>query len=108
MARTIGFLGTGLMGRGMARNLIRKGHSVRIYNRTRSKAEEVAKLGGQVVGSPAEAAEGAEVVVTMLADPAAMLQVVEGKNGVLESIPAGAVLIDSSTISPPTALRIMK
>jgi 3-hydroxyisobutyrate dehydrogenase/2-hydroxy-3-oxopropionate reductase len=108
MKKTIGFIGTGLMGRGMARCLIRNGHSVRIYNRTRSKAEEVAQLGGEVASSPAEAAEGAEVIVTMLADPAAILGVVEGKKGILATINRDAVLIDSSTISPPTTLQILQ
>lgn len=106
MQRTIGFIGTGLMGRGMARNLIRKGHRVRIFNRTRSKAEEVARLGGELVGTPAAAAEGAEVIITMLSDPKAVLDVVEGEHGLLKTVQADAVLIDSSTISPPTTLRV--
>lgn len=106
MGRNIGFIGTGLMGRGMARNLIRKGHKVRIYNRTRAKAEEVAQLGGTVVNSAADAAQGAEIVVTMLADSAAVLEVVEGSNGVLSTIQAGTVLIESSTVSPATTLRV--
>lgn len=106
MAKTIGFIGTGLMGRGMARNLVRKGHSVKIYNRTRAKAEDAAKIGGKVVSTPAEAAEGSEVIVTMLADPAAVLEVIEGDRGVLSTISRGAVLIDSSTVSPPTSLRV--
>jgi 3-hydroxyisobutyrate dehydrogenase-like beta-hydroxyacid dehydrogenase len=106
MPRKIGFVGVGLMGRGMARNLIRKGHSVTIYNRNRQKAEEVAQIGGQIVDSPAEAAQGAEVVVTMLADPTALLNVSEGPNGILSAIRPGAILIDSSTVSPTTTLRI--
>jgi 3-hydroxyisobutyrate dehydrogenase-like beta-hydroxyacid dehydrogenase len=103
----MGFIGTGLMGAGMTRSLIRKGHAVRIYNRTRSKAEAVARLGGEVVNSPAEAARGADVIVTMLADPAALLGVVEGERGILAGIRPGAVLIDSSTVSPPTTLRVL-
>jgi 6-phosphogluconate dehydrogenase len=106
--KKIGFIGTGLMSRGMARSLIRKGHSVRIYNRTRAKAEEVAQSGGEVVDTPAEAAKEADVIVTMLADPTAVLAVVEGAEGVLTSVRPGAVLIDSSTISPPTTLHVMK
>jgi 3-hydroxyisobutyrate dehydrogenase-like beta-hydroxyacid dehydrogenase len=106
MPRKIGFIGVGLMGRGMARNLIRKGNSVALYNRNRSKAEEVAQLGGQVVNSPAEATQGADVVVTMLADPAALLSVTEGANGVLSAIRPGTILIDSSTVSPTATLRV--
>jgi 3-hydroxyisobutyrate dehydrogenase-like beta-hydroxyacid dehydrogenase len=108
MKKKIGFIGTGLMGSGMARSLIRKGHEVRIYNRTRAKAEEVAKLGGVVAATPADAARDADVVVTMLADPAALLGVMEGPDGVLSSIKQGAVLIDSSTVSPPTTLRVLE
>lgn len=103
---TIGFIGLGLMGRGMARCLIRAGHDVRLYNRTRSRAEEVAQLGGTVVGSPAEAADGADAIVTMVADPAALIDVIEGPRGILSTIRPGTILIDSSTVSPPTTLRV--
>ena len=98
------------MGRGMAANLIRKGHTVKAYNRTRAKAEEVAKLGAtaSVADSPAQAAEGADVVITMVADPAALFEVIEGANGVLNTIQRDSVLIDSSTVSPPTTLRVME
>jgi 3-hydroxyisobutyrate dehydrogenase-like beta-hydroxyacid dehydrogenase len=108
MSKTIGFIGAGLMGRGMARSLIRKGYHVRIYNRTRSKAEEVAQLGGEVAATPADAARGANVLVTMLADPNAVMNVVAGDDGILASVTPGTVLIDSSTISPPTTLRVLE
>src|SRR5262245_58761180 len=104
--KKIGFIGAGLMGRGMARNLIRKGHDVRIYNRTRAKAEEVAGIGGTVADTPADAARDADVIVTMLADPTALLGVVEGGHGILATVRSGAVLIDSSTVSPPATLRV--
>lgn len=106
MGRTIGFVGTGLMGRGMARSLIRKGHAVRIYNRTRAKAEEVAQLGGTVAATPGEAALGADVVVTMLADPRAVADCFEGPTGILSTLSKGAVVIDSSTVSPPTTQKM--
>jgi 3-hydroxyisobutyrate dehydrogenase len=102
---TVGFIGLGLMGRGMARCLIRAGYTVRLYNRTRSRAEEVATLGGTVADSPAEAADGADAVVTMVADPAALIDIIEGKYGVLATIRPGTILIDSSTVSPPATLR---
>ncbi len=106
MGRKIGFVGIGIMGRGMARNLIRKGHEVKLCNRTRAKAEEAARDGGTVVASPAEAARDAEVVVTMLPDPPALLDAVEGPQGILATIQPGAVLIDSSTVSPQATLRV--
>jgi 3-hydroxyisobutyrate dehydrogenase-like beta-hydroxyacid dehydrogenase len=79
---------------------------LKIYNRTRSKAEEVAEGGATVVNSPAEAASGSEIVVTMLADPAAVLGVMEGEDGILSSIAPGSIVIDSSTISPPTTQAV--
>ncbi len=106
MGREIGFIGLGLMGRGMARCLIRAGHGVRLYNRTRAKAEEVAQLGGTPVNSPAQAAEGAEAVITMVADPPALIEVIEGPHGVLSTIRPGTILIDSSTVSPAATLRV--
>ncbi len=106
MGRTVGFVGTGLMGRGMARSLIRKGHALCIYNRTRAKAEEVAKAGGRVAATPAEAARGADVVFTMLADPAAVAACFEGPDGILSTLQKGAIVIDSSTVSPPSTRRM--
>jgi 3-hydroxyisobutyrate dehydrogenase-like beta-hydroxyacid dehydrogenase len=93
--KTVGVVGIGLMGRGMARSLVRKGYTVRLYNRTRAKAEEVAQLGGEVVDTPADAARPA------------VMDVVEGESGILAAIRPGAVLIDSSTVSPPTTLRVL-
>lgn len=106
MPKVIGFVGVGLMGRGMARNLIRGGYDVRVYNRTRGKAEEVTQIGGRVVDTPAEAARDADVIVTMLADPAAVIAVMEGSEGILQAIRPGSIVIDSSTISPPKTLQV--
>jgi len=106
MGRTIGFVGTGLMGRGMARSLIRKGHAVQVYNRTRAKAEDVAQLGATVAATPADAARGASIVVTMLADPQAVADCYEGPTGLLSTLSRDAVVIDSSTISPPTTKKM--
>jgi 3-hydroxyisobutyrate dehydrogenase-like beta-hydroxyacid dehydrogenase len=106
--KTIGFIGAGLMGRGMARSLLRKGHAVRIYNRTRQKTNTVAELGGEVCDSPAAAVDGVDVVMTMLADPRALREVLDGERGVLAGIARGCVLVDSSTISPPTTLAVRR
>ncbi|MFJ5531588.1 NAD(P)-dependent oxidoreductase [Streptomyces sp. NPDC093261] len=72
---TVSVLGTGIMGAAMARNIARAGHVVRAWNRTRAKAEPLASDGAQVVDSPAEAVRGADVVLTMLYDGPAVLQV---------------------------------
>ena len=106
MPRNIGFIGVGLMGRGMVHSLIRNGHSLKIYNRTRAKAEEAAQSLGTVVDTAADAAADADVIVTMLADPAAVLGVLEGESGYLSTLRPGTVVIDSSTISPPVTLSI--
>ncbi|MGW0706426.1 NAD(P)-dependent oxidoreductase [Streptomyces sp. NPDC002643] len=72
---TVSVLGTGIMGAAMARNLVRAGHTVRAWNRTRAKAEPLAADGARVVDSPAEAVRGADVVLTMLYDGAAVVEV---------------------------------
>jgi len=64
----VGFVGLGNMGLGMARNLIKAGHTLTVYNRTKSRAEELRQLDARVAGTPGDAASDAEVVVTMLAD----------------------------------------
>ncbi len=90
----------------MARNLLRSGHSVQVYNRTRAKAEELADLGGVAVDSPAEAAAGADVIITMLSDGAALLETAEGPQGFINHVTKDCVVIDCSTVDPPTSLRI--
>ncbi|MFD9322533.1 NAD(P)-dependent oxidoreductase [Streptomyces sp. NPDC060053] len=91
---TVGVLGTGIMGAAMARNLARAGHTVRAWNRTRAKAEPLAADGVHVVDTPAEAVEGADVVLTMLYDGPAALDVMR------EAAPglrAGAAWVQSTT-----------
>lgn len=95
----VGVVGLGNMGAPIARNLIKEGHALTVYNRTRSRADEFAPLGAQVAETPAAAAAEAEAVVTMLADDRAVEETVFGPGGVLESLPAGAVHVSMSTIS---------
>jgi 3-hydroxyisobutyrate dehydrogenase-like beta-hydroxyacid dehydrogenase len=106
MAQSIGFIGLGIMGQPMALNLVKAGFPVTVFNRTRSKAEPLERAGAQVASSPAEAVRDAEAIVTIVSDTAAMEEVVCGKAGVLETIRPGAVLIDSSTISPTVSRRL--
>jgi 3-hydroxyisobutyrate dehydrogenase-like beta-hydroxyacid dehydrogenase len=101
----IGFLGLGNMGDAMARNLIRAGHQLTVYNRTRSRAERLAKEGAQVADSPRQAAVDSEVIITMLADDAAVESVTLGPSGAIERLPKGAIHISMSTISPALAQR---
>jgi 3-hydroxyisobutyrate dehydrogenase-like beta-hydroxyacid dehydrogenase len=102
----IGFIGLGNMGSGMARNLLRAGHALTGYNRTRSRAESLAAEGAQIAASPAEAARDAEAVITMLADDAALEGVVFGRDGILGALPRGAVHISMSTVSPALSRRL--
>ena len=95
----IGFIGLGGMGSAMARNLIKAGHTVTVFNRTRSRADELRADGARVADTAAQAAQDCEALFTMLADDHALEEVVFGPGKVLDSLPAGAVHISSSTIS---------
>jgi 3-hydroxyisobutyrate dehydrogenase-like beta-hydroxyacid dehydrogenase len=103
----VGFIGLGKMGSAMARNLIKGGHALAVYNRTRSRAEELRTLGAVVAGSAAEAAAGAEVLITMLADDRAVEDVIFGEGKVIESLPAGAVHLSMSTIGVAMSRRLV-
>ncbi|MDO8586633.1 MAG: NAD(P)-dependent oxidoreductase [Armatimonadota bacterium] len=106
MAQRIGFAGLGIMGRGMAKNLLKAGYELTVYNRTRKSAEDLAALGAKVAETPADAARGNNVVITMLADPPAIESAVLGKGGVIEGLESGAILIDCSTVDPATTAAI--
>jgi len=95
----IGFIGLGNMGFGMARNLINAGHDLIVYNRTRTRAEPLSSFGARIAETPAEAAAGREVLITMLADDAALESVIFLPGNVIGTLPAGAVHISTSTIS---------
>jgi 3-hydroxyisobutyrate dehydrogenase/2-hydroxy-3-oxopropionate reductase len=92
----VAFLGLGIMGRAMATNLVKAGHEVTVWNRTTGKEVE----GARVAATPAEAAQGAEVVWMCVSDTAAVENVLFGANGVEPSLAEGMIIADSSTISP--------
>jgi 3-hydroxyisobutyrate dehydrogenase-like beta-hydroxyacid dehydrogenase len=102
----IAFIGLGNMGSGIARNLLRAGHQLTAFNRTRAKAEALQPDGAQVAASPAEAARNADVVMTMLADDAAVEEVVFGEGAIAEAMPSGAVHVSHSTISTAMARHL--
>src|SRR5947209_768008 len=102
----IAFIGLGQMGSGMARNLVRAGHDLAVYNRTRSRAEEPEGEGARVADSPADAASSVDVLITMLADDEAVEQVIFGDGGAIESLPRGAVHVSMSTISVALSARL--
>lgn len=96
----VGFVGLGIMGRPMARNLLKAGFSVNAYNRSEGPRAELAAAGAQIAGTPAEAARGAEVVITMVNDSPDVEAVILGGDGVIEGVAPGTIVIDMSTISP--------
>jgi len=102
----IGFIGLGRMGSAMARNLLRAGHAVAVYNRSREKAEALAAEGARAADSPADACRDSAAVMTMLADDSAVERVVFGENGLASALANGAIHISSSTISTALAQRL--
>jgi 3-hydroxyisobutyrate dehydrogenase-like beta-hydroxyacid dehydrogenase len=102
----VAYIGLGKMGSAMARNLLRAGHEVTVYNRTRSKADSLVAEGAHAAESPARAARDCEVAITMLADDAAVEHAVFGDDGLASALKAGAIHISSSTISTGLARRL--
>lgn len=101
----VGFIGLGNMGSGMAANLVKAGHEVIAYNRSQDKVDALAEDGATPARSVAEACV-AGVVVTMLADDAAVAGVTFGDGGILHSLPPGAIHVSSSTISVALSERL--
>ena len=95
---TVALLGTGFMGAAMGRRLLGAGFELRVWNRTREKAEPLAKDGAVLAGSPAEAAEGAGVLLTSLADGEVVAAAVDGPGGALATLAPGSLWIELSTV----------
>jgi len=100
-----GFIGLGNMGLPIARNLLKAGHELTVYNRTRSKAEALASAGAKLANSPTEAST-AEVVMTMLADDQAVEQTTLGEGGILNALAGGGTHISLGTISTALSRRL--
>jgi 3-hydroxyisobutyrate dehydrogenase len=98
-------LGTGIMGAAMARNLLRAGHEVTVWNRSARRATPLAEEGARVAGSPLDAVAGAEVVLTMLTDGAAVEEVMADE-GTLGALPEGCVWIQASTVGVDACERL--
>lgn len=103
----LGVIGLGKMGTGIARSLLRAGHAVTVYNRSREKAEALRAEGGLVAASVREACSG-EIALTMVADDAALEAVAFGEGGVLASLAKGALHVSASTTSVALAERLAK
>ncbi len=102
----VGFVGLGIMGRPMARNLMEAGYELTVYNRSRAKTDELAAEGASSAGSPRGVALGSDIVITMLPGPPQVREVVAGTDGILEGIGEDSLIIDMSTSSPILATEL--
>ena len=99
----IAFAGTGVMGQGMVANLLKAGHEVTVYTRTKAKADGLLALGAKWASSPAESAHGADIAISMVGYPNDVEEVWRGPQGFMSSAKPGCVLIDMTTSSPALA-----
>lgn len=106
MAEQIGFIGLGIMGRGMVRNLLRAGFAVRVWNRTAAKMAEFVPAGATTATSPADLARQCDIIIICVSDTPDVQAVILGEHGVLAGAPAGALVIDMSTISPQVTRQL--
>lgn len=106
MSSRIAFIGLGIMGRPMAKNLLTAGHRLVVYNRTPSRMDEMAAAGADKASSSKDAASRADVVITMLPDGPEVEQVVLGENGVLAGAGQGTIVVDMSSISPMVSQKV--
>ena len=104
--KRIGFIGLGLMGTGMSKNLLKAGYPVTVWNRTASKMEPLVEAGAKAAGSPREVAENSDVVIGIVTDSPDVEQVLLGPDGVIHGAREGMICIDMSTISPITTREV--
>lgn len=104
----IGFIGTGVMGKSMASNLLKAGYPVLVYNRTKAKAEDLAKQGAVVKETVGQLAGEADVVITMVGFPKDVEEVYFGTEGIFQCAKPGTYLIDMTTSTPTLAVKIYR
>lgn len=100
MSEKVGFIGLGIMGRGMTRNLLKAGIDLTVWNRTASRVDELATEGAKAASSPADLAAKCDVIITCVSDTPDVEAVILGENGVIQQVKSGTLVIDMSTISP--------
>lgn len=108
MIKKVGFIGVGIMGKPMVRNLMKAGFELTVYARTKSKVQDVIDEGAAFRGTVAECVKGQDAVITMVGFPEDVEEVYLGGNGILENADAGAYVIDMTTTSPRLDARIAK
>jgi 3-hydroxyisobutyrate dehydrogenase len=104
----IGFIGIGIMGKPMAANLLKKGYTLSVYNRSKRSVEELGSMGARKAESPKEVAKNSDVIIDMVTDAPDVRQVILERDGVIEGSHSGQVVIDMSTNSPEVAISISK
>ena len=104
MINKISFIGIGLMGLPMAKNILKAGYSLKVFNRTQNKAEPLKEFGAEIVSSIDDVVKESDIVITMLTDDGAIDDVMESSN-FLENLKSGATVIDMSSIKPTTAVK---
>jgi 3-hydroxyisobutyrate dehydrogenase len=104
--KRIGFIGLGLMGQGMSKNLVKAGYEVTVWNRTKSKVEPLIEVGAKAVKNPKEVAENADVVISIVTGSSDVEEVLLGSKGAILGAKEGDIFIDMSTISPIVTKRI--
>jgi 3-hydroxyisobutyrate dehydrogenase len=102
----IGFIGLGGMGSRMVTRLVSAGYRVTVYNRTRRRAEDLERIGASIADSPRALAESADIVLSSVADDAALAQVMFGGEGALAGARRGSIVIDLSTVHPQASVRL--
>lgn len=102
----VGFIGLGVMGASMAKNLIKKGHSLVVLDMNKAAVDALVAAGARPAATPREVAAASEVVITMLPDAPDVERVALGQDGVIEGLKAGSVYIDMSTIDPATTKKV--
>jgi 3-hydroxyisobutyrate dehydrogenase-like beta-hydroxyacid dehydrogenase len=105
---SIGFIGLGIMGMPMARHIAEAGYPVTVFNRTRSKADAAQAFGARVAQTPREAATGVRVLITMVTDPGALQDLMEGREGFLASPTSEVTWVQTSTLDIESTLQLAK
>ena len=106
MPEKVGFVGLGIMGQGMALNLLKAGFSLTVWNRTASRTEAIVEAGAQAASDPAAVAAQSDIIVVCVSDTPDVEAVVLGENGILHGAKPGSLVIDCSTISPKATKEI--
>lgn len=106
MAQVIGFIGLGIMGRPMAKNLLKAGYALVVHSRSRGPVDEIARAGAKVGSSPRDVAAQSDVLITMLPNSPDVELVALGRDGIIEGARPGLLFVDMSTISPIVSKKV--